>query len=209
MKKVLLALALVGATAAAAAQDGKGYVGVGAGVSRFDVEGCDGLPSGLECDDTGFAWNFRAGYHFFPWLAVEGAFLDFGKAAVPGVLLNPPPGTVPVPTESDLRASGFVASLVGRLPLGPVGVVGRVGWGAITGKFSGRAAVMDVGTGAVQYFDAETRNTTGQLVYGVGATVDLGRSLAARVDWDRTKAKDGLNPKYDVDMITAGVAYRF
>jgi hypothetical protein len=29
------------------------------------------------------------------------------------------------------------------------------------------------------------------------------------VDWDRTSAEDGRNPKFDVDMFTAGVGYRF
>lgn len=209
MRNLFVGMMLVAATATAWAQEGKGYVSAGAGVSKFGVEDCDALPSGFSCDESGFAWNVRAGYYLFPWLGFEGAFLDFGKGTVPGVLLNPPAGTVPIPTDSDLRASGFVASLVGRVPLGPASLMGRVGWGAVTGKFKGNAAVQDVATGAVQYFGAQTRETTGQLVYGAGVAFDFTKTLTIRLDWDRTKAEDGLNPKYDVEMLTAGVSYRF
>lgn len=209
MRKFVAGLMLAAVAATSWAQDGKGYVGVGAGVSKFGVDDCDALPPGFSCDESGFAWNARAGWFLFPWLGFEGSFLDFGKGAVPGVLLNPPPNTVPIPTDSDLRASGFVASLVGRVPLGPVGLVGRVGWGAITGKFTGNAAVQDLTTGAIEYYQAQTRDTSGQLVVGAGVTMDFGKSLTGRLDWDRTKAEDGLNPKYDVDMFTLGLAYRF
>lgn len=206
MRKAVIGLALVLAAASAGAQEGKGYLAAGAGVSKFDIEACS---SGLACDDSGFAWNLRAGYHFLPWLGVEASFLDFGAGTLPGVLATPPANTVPIPIDSDIRTSGFVASVVGRVPLGPVSVVGRVGWGAITGKFQGKAAVQDLTTGAVEYFSAQNRETTGQFVYGVGLTLDIAKSWTARVDWDRTSAEDGRNAKFDVDMFTAGVGYRF
>lgn len=207
MRKAVTGLALVLAAVSAGAQEGKGYVAAGAGVSKYSIDFCDVAPS--SCDDSDFAWNLRAGYYLFPWLGLEASFLDFGAGTIPGVLANPPANTVPIPTDSDIRTSGFVASVVGRVPVGPVSVVGRVGWGAITGKFKGNAAVQDVSTGAVQYFSAENRETTGQFVYGVGLTFDFARSWTARLDWDRTSAEDGRNPKFDVDMITAGVGFRF
>jgi opacity protein-like surface antigen len=207
MRKAVIGLALALAAASAVAQEGKGYLAAGAGASKFDIDFCANAPS--NCDDSDFAWNLRAGYHVFPWLGLEASFLDFGAGTLPGVLANPPANTVPIPTDSDVRASGFVASVVGRVPLGPVSLLGRVGWGAITGKFRGNAAVQDLTTGAVQYFSAQNRETTGQFVYGVGLTFDFAKSWTARVDWDRTSAEDGRNPKFDVDMITAGVGYRF
>lgn len=39
--------------------------------------------------------------------------------------------------------------------------------------------------------------------------MDVGKSLTARLDWDRAKAEDGLNPTYDIGLFTLGVAYRF
>lgn len=207
MRKAVIGLAMVVAAASAGAQDGKGYVAAGAGASKYSIDFCDVAPS--SCDDSDFAWNFRAGYYVLPWLGLEASFLDFGAGTVPGVLANPPANTVPIPTDSDIRTSGFVASIVGRVPLGPVSVIGRVGWGAITGKFRGNAAVQDLSTGAIQYFSAQNRETTSQFVYGVGLAFDFAKSWTARVDWDRTSAEDGRNPKFDVDMITAGVGYRF
>jgi len=207
MRKAMIGLALAMAAATAGAQDGKGYLAAGLGVSKYSIDFCDTAPA--NCDDSDFAWNFRAGYHFFPWLGVEGSFLSFGAGTLPGVLVSPPANTVSIPTDSDVRTSGFVASVVGRVPLGPVSVVGRVGWGAITGTFRGNAAVQDLTTGAIQYFSAQNRETTGQFVYGVGLTFDFGKSWVARVDWDRTSAEDGRNPKYNVEMFTAGVGYRF
>ena len=207
MRKAVIGLALALAAASAVAQEGKGYVAAGVGVSKYSIDFCDNVPS--SCDDSDFAWNFRAGYHIFPWLGLEASFLDFGAGTLPGVLANPPANTVSIPTDSDVRTSGFVGSLVGRVPLGPVSLLGRVGWGAITGKFRGNAAVQDLTTCAIQYFSAQNRETTGQFVFGVGLTFDFGTSWVARVDWDRTSAEDGRNPKYDVDMFTAGIGYRF
>ena len=207
MRKAVFGLTLALAAACAVAQENKGYLATGAGASKYSINFCDSAPS--SCDDSDFAWNFRAGYHFFPWLGLEASFMDFGAGTLPGVLVNPPANTIPIPTDSDVRASGFVASVVGRVPLGPVSLLGRVGWGAITGKFRGNAAVQDMSTGAIQYFSAENRETSGQLVYGVGLSFDFGRSWSARVDWDRTSAEDGRNPEFDVEMFTVGVGYRF
>ncbi len=209
MRKLMCALVLAASAASAWGQDGKGFGGLGVGMSKYDVPFCNGLPPGFSCDDSDMAWNGRVGYFFLPWLGVEGSYLDFGEASVPGVLLNPPANTVSIPTQSDLRAFGFALSLVGRVPIGPVSLQGRVGWGAITGKFRGNAAVQDVTTGAVQHFSAQNRNTSGRIVYGAGVGFDFARSWTGRFDWDRTKADDGLNDKYDVEMFTVGVAYRF
>lgn len=205
MRKLICGLVLAAAAACAWAQDGKGYVGVGAGISKYKIDVCDFL----SCDESGKAWNVRAGYHFFPWLGVEASYLDFGEAIVPGVLLDPPPGTVPIPTDSSARTFGFVASLVGRIPLGPVNIMGRVGWGAITGKFRGNAAVQNTSTGAISHFSAQQRDSTARFVYGIGASYDFANGWSARVDWDRTKADDGFNSKYDVEMYTLGAHLRF
>lgn len=209
MRKLITALACAAAAASAAAQDGNGYVAAGAGPSKFGIDYCDRAPAGYRCDESGTAWHVRAGYHLTPWLGLEAAWLDFGTARTPGVLAEPPAGTVPIPVDSDRRAYGPVASLAVSLPLGPVRLSGRAGWGAMTGKFKGRAAVQDVTTGAIQYFDAQARATKGRPVFGAGAAYAFGKAWSARLDWDRTKTDDGLNPRFDAEMYTLGLGVRF
>jgi len=209
MRKLLVGVLLATGALSVSAQDGKGYAGAGAGGSSYSIDTCDQLPPGFSCDESGFAWKAFAGYMFLPFLGVEGSYLDFGTGNTPGVLLNPPPNTVPIPVESDRRTFAFVLSLVGRVPIGPAAIYGRVGWGAVTGKFTGNAAVQDITTGAISYFNAANRETSGQIVYGAGASFDFGQAWRVRLDWDRAKAEDGLNPEYDVDMYTLGLAYRF
>jgi opacity protein-like surface antigen len=205
MRKLMCGLVLAAVAACSWAQDGKGYVGIGGGVSRYKIDVCDFV----SCDESGKAWNVRAGYHFFPWLGVEAAYLDWGEASVPGIVLNPPAGTVAIPTFSPARTYGFVVSLVGRVPLGPVGLMARVGWGGITGKFSGSAAVQNTTTGEITYLSAKERNTGGSFVYGLGVNYEFYNQWSARFDWDHTKADDGYNSRYEVDSYTLGVHYRF
>ncbi len=207
MRNLLLGAVLAGAALAASAQplEPRGYIGANYGVSRYDIDGC----GGFSCDETGKAWRVHAGYQFLPWLAIEGAYLNFGEAEVPGVLLNPPVGTTALPTPSDLRTNAYVLSLVGRIPIGAAALFAKVGYGAVTAKFSGNSRVRNNTTGAITFFNSEARETDGKFVYGLGASVDFAGSWRARFDWDRTNAKDNINPEYDVSMYTLGIGYRF
>ena len=87
--------------------------------------------------------------------------------------------------------------------------MGRIGYGSMMSKISGNAQVQDVQTGAITYYDASTRGTSGQMIYGAGFSWDFMKSWTARFDWDHSKGDDGTNPDYNVDMYTLGIAYRF
>ncbi len=209
MRNLLVGSLLTCAAASAAAQQlpsPPGYVGAGYGISRYH-DFCVG--GGSSCDESDQAWRVQAGYMFFPWLGLEGSFIHFGEAEQPGFLLNPPPNTTPLPTASVGRTQAFALSALLRAPLGPVGLHAKLGYGAVTAKFSGNAAVRNNTTGAISYFNAKARETSGRFIYGLGGTVDFTRQWHARFDWDRTKAKDNINPSYDVDAFTLGLGYRF
>lgn len=186
----------------------KGYVGAGIGVSTYQ-EFCDNVPPGFECDKDGLAWRLQAGYMFMPWLGLEGAYVNFGEGKIPAFLVSPPPGTTSLPSTAEARTQAYGLLAILRAPLGPVGLFGKVGYAAVTAKLAGSAAVINNTTGAVTYFNAGTRETKGQWMYGVGATVDFTRQWHVRFDWDRTEAQDNFNPKYDVDAYTLGFGYRF
>ena len=209
MRNFLVGAFLTCAAATAAAQQPlspPGYFGAGFGVSQYP-DFC--AVGGGSCDESDTAWRVHAGYMFRPWIGVEGAFIHFGEAHQPGFLLNPPVNTTPLPSASDGRTYAFALFAVLRAPLGPVGLHGKVGYGAVTSKFVGNAAVQDNTTGAVSYFNSQARETKGRFIYGLGATYDFAGQWQARFDWDRTEGKDNINPKYDVDAYTFGFGYRF
>ena len=209
MRNWLVGAILACGAASAAAQvlpSPPGYIGAGYGISRYQDFCAAGASS---CDEDGNAWRAQAGYMFFPWLGVEGAFVHYGTAQQPGFLVNPPPNTTPLPSASDGRTYSFGLSAILRAPLGPVGLHAKLGIAAVTAKFQGNAAVRDNTTGAVTFFNAESRETKGRFIYGLGATYDVTRQWHARFDWDRTEGKDNRNPAYDVDAYTLGIGYRF
>lgn len=211
MRNLLIGALLAGSTFAVAAQPLEpppGYIGGGYGVSRYK-DFCGATPPGFDCDEEGSAWRLQAGYMFRPWIGLEGAFIHFGDAHAPGFLVTPPPNTTPLPSASDGRTYAFALLAVLRAPLGPVGLHAKLGYGAVTSKFVGNAAVRNNTTGAVTFFNSEARETKGRFVYGLGATYDVTRQWHARFDWDRTEGKDNINPKYDVDAFTLGIGYRF
>jgi len=208
MRAAILAVILAAASATAQAQDGKGYVGFGLGMGNYP-DLCSSSLSGFSCDDNPFAWKFYAGYLFLPYIGIEGGYNDFGPANTQGVLLSPPPGTIALPSNADVYTQIWSLSLVGRIPIGPAAIMGRVGYGSTLSKTSGLAQVQDLQTGAITSYDASSRQTTGQLIYGAGFSWDFMASWTARVDWDHSKGDDGTNPDYNVDMYTLGIAYRF
>ena len=77
-----------------------GYVGLGAGASRYDLRSGSG---GFDFDDGGSAIKLYAGAFFHPNLGLELGYLDLGKARRIG---------------GNSSARGLNFSLVGRLPLG-------------------------------------------------------------------------------------------
>ncbi|MEP6608535.1 MAG: outer membrane beta-barrel protein [Burkholderiaceae bacterium] len=209
MRNLLVGAFLAGAAVSASAQqlpEPPGYFGVGYGISRYH-DFCAGGAG--NCDESDRAVRVEAGYMFRPWLGLEGAFIHFGQATQPGFLLNPPPNTTPLPSAGEGRTQAFALSALLRAPLGAVGLHAKVGWAAVTASFSGNAAVRNNTTGVVTNFSSRARESSGHLIYGLGATFDVTPQWHARFDWDRTKAKDNINPKYEVDAYTLGIGYRF
>lgn len=103
MKRTLIAVALLAASAGFSVAQAQGYAAASIRQSDFKVD-CD---PGLTCDlkDTGY--KVFGGFMFTPNFGVEGAYLDLGKATASGsvTVVN---GTTTAITETDsLKASGF------------------------------------------------------------------------------------------------------
>ena len=160
-----------------------GYVGVNGGETKFRTE-CNRTITQFECDrkDTGF--KVYAGGRMSEVLGLEVGYTDFGKIRASG-------------GETDAWA--VPVSLTAGVPIGSrFNAFGKVG--GLFGRTDVRASVDSL---------TETGHKNGWgWTYGAGASFAVTPTIALRADWDRYKL-DFANGRNDVDMLSAGVQFRF
>jgi OOP family OmpA-OmpF porin len=84
---------------------------VGAGVGQVNTEVDDVFGTGFEFDEDDVGFKLFGGYRFFPWLSVEGIFLDGGKPEIQE--------TVGAESASlSIEVQSLVAAAVFSLPVG-------------------------------------------------------------------------------------------
>ena len=160
------------------------YGGLGLGQSKTDVNA--GAVSG---DDNTNAWKGFAGYQFNRYFAVEGGYLDLGRASVAG-----PGGSVS--TDS----TALQASLVGSLPMTQqFAFIGKLGVARTDTDTSGI-----VGGVPTAFSDNNTEPT-----YGLGLRYDFNKKFGVRGEWDRLRTSSGAFGKSDADLFTVNGIYRF
>lgn len=185
MKKIALAVALIGTMSAASAQV---YLAGNLGQARIDVDGTD--VQNLDKSDTGY--KLTVGYQLNSLVALEGSYIDFGKAKGrvfdSGVAVN-------VNAES----SGFLLAAALRHNVTPeVSLVGRLGLAVLKNK---------VTASALGFSQSESYNSTKPYL-GLGAEYALNKQLRLTVGADFTHAEfDG--EKASVRLLSAGVQYAF
>ena len=106
----ILATGALLAMSTANAADRGWYMGVGAGQTTLQVD--DVLGSNYPCDENDTGYKIFGGYRFFPWLAVEGAYLDSGSPEVDFNYTDGSRETLNVAVESIVGAAVF------SLPIG-------------------------------------------------------------------------------------------
>jgi OOP family OmpA-OmpF porin len=198
MNKLAL-IALLAATAVTPALAGDFYVVGSVGQSSFDVDkgradglltaaGYTGVNTSVDKNDT--AYKAQVGYQFNQYFAVEGGYINFGKAQYRGTITG---GIV----KADIEASGFNIDAVGILPINEsFSLFGKLG--VIDAK------VELVGTSSVSA-------TKWKPTYGVGATYNVNKQLGIRVEYEQFSKLGDSNKtgESDVNVISAGVAYKF
>jgi hypothetical protein len=182
----LLALALQAMAAGAAAQEA--YVTGGGGRSSWTLD-CG--PSG--CDRGPAAWRLGAGYRFNRAVAVEGFYVDFGRARSSEFSLD---GT--------LSAAGLGVQGLFGWPIGDVDLAGKIGLVSLRNEF--RAA------GNSSYASSSLRRS--ELIGGLVGAWRVTPTLSIRLDLDIvTVALDGDTIYYargsDVTAVTLGLMVRF
>jgi OOP family OmpA-OmpF porin len=166
------------------AQERGFYLGGSLGQSTFK-EFCVDDPTVLTCDDKDSAWKIFGGYRFNRKFAVEGTYVDWGKAA----------GTVDPVGPAGPRS----------VPLSQTGMgVAAVGSFEFTPQFSvfGKAGILMTEQETPASASGNTQRDETELHYGLGARFAFTPNWGARAEWERTE-------KTKVEMLSVGVEYRF
>src|SRR5258706_1273880 len=183
------------------------YAGVDVGQSHYGQKG-DGLDgafanrgfsssSSIDTNDTG--WGLDVGYQFNKWFAVEGGYIDLGKFDFASNLPSSAPGAF----SGRVKSEGVRLTAVGIIPLDHgFSLYGKAGIAHLRTKLeASNSARPDLGSSHQQ--------TSGTV--RLGATYDITKAISARIGWDRfMNANDNATTgKADIDLVSAGLFYRF
>lgn len=197
MKRLLVAAAVLAAFAFSGAAFGQGYIGGSVGQSDYKLD-CD---PGFTCDTKDTGYKVFGGYMFMPYLGVEGAWVDLGKAsesATGTILIGKTP--TPVTATISLKATGFALYGVGAVPMGDAALFAKLGMASIKAK----GEVCATGFGC----ESESETNT-DFAWGVGASYHFTKNFGARFEFERFRGKFTDGDKFDIDLLSLGVLYRF
>src|SRR6267378_3137497 len=188
----LLGAAVMAAPAVSMAQaraDTGWYLGGSVGQSKAKVADCAGFSS---CDTKAAAFGILGGYQISRNFAAELGYHDFGRVTLSG------------PGSANIKANA--AELVG-LAAYPVAsqfsLYGKLGAYRAESKISPSLAAA-LGSGSL-------KDRTTDLTFGFGARYDVTRETGVRAEWQRYKnvGGDDTGGKYDIDVISIGLIWRF
>jgi OOP family OmpA-OmpF porin len=167
------------------------YGGLGAGRTDIDI-GTAGIAGSTDKNDT--AWKIFGGYQFNQNLAVEGGYVDLGKASVVGTQGG-------APASATLDAQVWQAAAVGSLPLNPqIALTGKLGLAYADTDTSG-----SIGGAAFGGSDSKVAPT-----YGFGLRYDVTKTFGIRGEWERfVLGSSGLGSKNDADLYSLNAIFRF
>jgi opacity protein-like surface antigen len=160
-----------------------GYVGASAGESKFRTD-CNRTITQFECDNKDTGFKVYAGGRMSEWLGLEIGYTDFGRIRASG---------------GEVDAWAVPLSLVAGVPFGErFSVFGKVG------GLYGRTDV----TASLDSLTSTGHKSGWGWTYGAGAAFAITPAIQIRADWDRHKL-DFAGGREDVDMLSAGVQFRF
>jgi OOP family OmpA-OmpF porin len=193
--KILLAslvLTMTTATAVAADENGRWYVGIGAGPSSLHNV-CSTVESqGLlgTCDDESVGWKVFVGRDLSKYFGLELSYADAGEAEVVG------------PSSADtLNVHPQLATLSGKLEI-PFGkrfsILGKVGLTYFKTDYER--------TGVFRTMPSGDDGVEPSLGAGFGFKVS--RAVGIRAEWEHFNDAVGLGSG-DIDLVTASLLFKF
>jgi OOP family OmpA-OmpF porin len=153
----ILLLAILAAAGAQAAEDGKGgYVGIGAGEAKLEID------EFIDENDT--AYKIFGGWSFNRYIAAEVGYFDAGN-----------PSTTEVAVRRQVEADGFYAAAIGSLPIGDrFSLFARLGWAFYEATASLQASGLTV----------SESDEDEDLLYGFGASAQFTDSFGVRLEFE-------------------------
>jgi OOP family OmpA-OmpF porin len=169
--------------------------------STFDSALIGAGATGLSSSDSGNGnqWRLQLGYGFNSNFAVEGGYIDFGRAKYSAAYAG---GAA----TGELKAGGVDLVALGILPLSDkFSIFGKAGAVALKAKSSLAASVPA---------EAATGNATSSEVrplIGLGASYKVANNVDLRAEFDHVNGigKSNKTGTMDSNMVSLGVAYHF
>lgn len=166
------------------------YVGIAVGRSNFDID----TTGARRADTSDVGYKLFGGVQFTPYLGVEAAAFDLGQAT--GALGVAGLGTVTL--EGQVRGVSLAATAT--LPLSDA---------AALFARAGVAQVETRSTAVTSLGRFSTDDDSTQPVVGVGVRWNVTSTIAARLEWERVRARFAQDTKVDTDFVSLGVQARF
>ncbi len=168
------------------------YVGAGVGQFNLKLNHLDDVDDavGTIADSDDNAWKVFGGYRFNPYLGVELSYIDFGR---------PNDRFSANGTDGNYRVSmsGFSPALVGRFPLGPVELFGKVGQYYYDVKTR-----IDLDAPGPSISSKHSRN---DFIWGGGVSVAVLDHVELRGEYERIEIENAR----DSNAFWLGAAWRF
>ena len=206
----VLLLAVFGLSVPATAQQ-RLYGGAGVGFSQTamsqDYLGITGATSStLTKNDIGSGAKIFAGYQLNQNLAVEGGYVDLGKASPSRSMTAPSVGGI----SANARSTGWFVDLTGTLPIGAtdfslIGKLGRVM--SETSRNLSTSGTVALAPGAATTYNERESNWK----YGAGAQYEINKSMIARgeVELYRKLGKEGSLGENDIGLFSVNLLIKF
>jgi OOP family OmpA-OmpF porin len=206
--KTGFAVAVVAASSIAAAQ---GYVGASIGQSSTKFNTTDyslGLATVSESQDkTDSAYKLFVGYDLNKAWAIEGGYVDFGKAkymyAGTGALAG-------LTGQADIKNSAWFIAGKGTIAINEqFGLFGKLGISSNKSKLSG--TTNNAAVNAAAGFPMTASKTRTDLVYGVGAEYSVTKQVALRFEFEDFGkfGNDNDTGRTKASMWSLGLGYKF
>lgn len=200
----------------ASAKDSGVYLGVTAGQSHFDVgdvsSGITGLPASFTKDESDTALSFSLGYRFNPFIAIEGAYADYGKATISSTNSFDYGGITFNTLDSRIAVNGGFAAVIGAIPAGDWEFSLKLGAFFANTKVTAHVGGMTDTSPTQLVDDTESESaSTVETLAGVGVGYTIANHYHFKAEWTRIpkvgdKEKTGEG---DVTSLTLGLQYRF